>query len=202
MTGDEIGHRAAGAFVGHMLDFDAGLLPEILRHQMALGAVAGRTIGDRTRLAACQCDQFLDVLHRQARMHRKHGRRPTEQRDMREVLHRVIGQLGQQRRQHMRGYARNHQVVAIRCAACDQFRTDRATGTGAVLHHELLLELFGQFLRHDAAQGIGTATSAKRRHDADRFGRPVGCAALGLDCHRATQQSTDKQTARPARQGG
>ena len=92
VAGDDVLHRRAAAAVADILDVEAGHGAEQLGvHMMLRADAAGRIVESRIGLQVA--DQVGDRMDRHRGMHDQHEGRGRDQRDRREVRHRIIGQL-------------------------------------------------------------------------------------------------------------
>ena len=148
--------------------------------QVRAVARAGRRIGELARLALRQRHELRGVLRGNRRVDHDHGREGGRQRDRREVLEDVVGQLRavQRGRDGMRAVVGHHQRVAVGRRLGDQRAAHRAAGARLVLHHDLLADPFRQLLRQDAAERVGVA-ARRVRHDQPDRPRRKGCRLRG-----------------------
>ncbi len=101
-------------------------------------------------------------------MHEQHRLLAREQRDRREVLHRVVGQLRVERgadRVRVRG---EQQRVAVGRRFHHLGAAEHRALAGLVLHHHLLAELLRHLLRDHAHRAVGGAAGRIRHHHPDR----------------------------------
>ncbi len=141
---------------------------------MAVGAGARRRVGQRHALLLLVGDQVGERLHAELRIDHHHDRRPAQIGDVGEVLDRIVARIGiDDRRDHMRRDAGDHEGVAVGLHMGRLLRADDAAGARLVLDEELLLESLGQLFGDDAAKGIGAAARREGRDDLDRPRRPL-----------------------------
>ena len=116
-------------------------LAELLAREMDRGAETGRRERDLAGLCLRQRDQFLRGCGRHGRMHDQHQRRGGEQRDRREILLRVVGQLaGEQAGIDHERTVDHADGVAVRRGGRDRLRADLAGAAAAIVDHERLPE--------------------------------------------------------------
>ena len=124
---DQVGHHRRRAPVGDVVGLDAGHRVEQLGDQMiaAAGAVgaerqlAGLGLGER--------DQLGGVLHRHVVVGDQHQRRRRDQRDRREVAHRIVGAAWRRRSGWCRACWRCRAAACSRRAAPARRRWRRAS---------------------------------------------------------------------------
>ncbi len=88
------GHGLRNAFVGHVHDVDAGLGFQRFHGQVRLAAAAVRGVIELAGVGLGVGDQLLEVVGRHGRVGQQQLVEQHQLRDGREVLHRVVGQLG------------------------------------------------------------------------------------------------------------
>ena len=173
LAGDEVGARAGGAAVGHVVHLGAGLLLQQLHGQMRLRADAGDADVEFAGIGFGVGDQFLQVVHRHLGIGREHQRRLPHQDDRREgavgverhvLVHEAVGDQHAGRREHQR--------VAVRLGLGGEGGANVAVGARAVLDHDLLAELRRQRGRDPPGRNVDRAAGAKRHHHGDRPRRP------------------------------
>ncbi len=105
-------------------------------------------------------------------MHRDHVGRGRDVHDRREVVDRVVRDLGVDRRVGRRGGDRGHaDVVAIGRGAREFLRAHHATAAGAVEHDHVLAQGLAQGFGHDAADDVGGAAGREGHLQRDGFAR-------------------------------
>jgi len=117
-----------------------------------------------------ECDQLLYVLRLALRRDRNVDHRARHFDHRHEILLRVVGQIGAQRRidREMRGIG-NEQRRAIGRRALDVFGGDDAGGAGAVVDHHRSTEVLGDRRRHQARDHVRRSARAERHHQAHRL---------------------------------
>ena len=179
----KIGHRRAGAFVGHVQHLDMSVLLEQRAGEMRGGADARRSERQRLRFRLRQRDQIGDRVRLHVRIDDNQIRRRRDHRDRREKFVDVERPVRTKRRRgrHQRAGRRHQQRVAVGIGLGGGARADTARGAGLVLYHHRLAPLLGQPLRDDAAEHVGAAAGGKRHHHLDGAAGIVG----GHGRHRA-----------------
>ena len=120
----------------------------------------------------------------EAGVHHQHVRRQRQRHDVDEVLGRVVGQLGVDRRIDRVRVGIDEQRVAVGRRLRHRRRADRAAGAGTVLdHHRLAPVSPTSFARHEAPDDVGRA---RRRERDDHVHRLV--RVLGLRVERAGRE--------------
>jgi hypothetical protein len=120
-----------------------------------LPAVAKR---DRSGLRLGQRDVLLQGVDRHRRIDDQHVRIARDERDRRQVLHRVELDLALVQRRVARQVVGLHeQRVAVRRRAHELLRGDQRVPAGLVVDDDLLPHLLRHLLRHDARQNVGAA---------------------------------------------
>ena len=165
---DQVGRRLAAAAIRHVGQLDARHREQLGREQVLAAAVARRGVVDLAGLAAGELDQLLHVPGRQRRMHHHDAGLSADQRDRREVVDRLVRQLGVQRRADGVGLRCQQQRVAVGWRPGHRLGADRGTRTGPVVDHHLLPQPLAQLLRHHAGRSVDRATRRERHDDADR----------------------------------
>jgi hypothetical protein len=155
------------------------------RADQVLGAAVARAgIVDLARLRLGRGDQFLHRAGRHfLRVDHQRVRPGSDERDVREVLERVVRDLlVQMRAYHVRGAGEQQGIAVGRCLS-DEIGADRAAGTRLVLDEELPAELLRKPRREHARGRVGEAAGRQRHHDAHRA-RGIGlCKALQREGH-------------------
>ena len=146
---------------------------EQLHRQMRRSADAARCKIEFARLGLGERDQLLHVVRRQRRMRNHDQRRGAHQRDVGEVLERVVGQfwiegwIDRMRRDD------GAEGVAIGRGLGDHIGADDGVGARLVLEHDGLAERIGNLLADEAGHQIGVAARRVRHDHSDRPVRPV-----------------------------
>ena len=133
-----------------------------------------------------QLDQLGDVVDPERRRNRQRAWLRDQLRDRRDVLLRVVGQLGEQQRvDGERPADADADDRAVGLGLGDRVGAEIAAGARLVLHHEsaariFLAELIGDQPRHR----VGRRAGAERHIDVHGLGRP----ALRLRGERGAEQ--------------
>jgi hypothetical protein len=123
-----------------------------------------------------ECDHVIDRLRRQLGVDRHDQRQLRDQDDRREILDRVIGQVGVDVRADAVGRDRvQEERVAVRIGFGDGRGSDRAPGAAAIAGDDRLAERVGKLGADDARDEVG---GAARRHGDDELQRPVRIIVL------------------------
>ena len=97
VAGDQIGQRRRVAAIRHVQHVDAGHGLEQLEAQVLRRAGPGRAVGELPGLRLGELDEVGDAVHRQRRIDHQHEGRVGDERDRREILRRIVGQVLVQR---------------------------------------------------------------------------------------------------------
>ena len=124
------------------------------------------------RLGPQPGDQRRDAGRAEARGDHQHVRDPRHEAQRRHVLHRVVAEVGKQRRGDRLGAAGGEEEGVAIGGAGDRLGRHHAAAAGAVLHHHAAAELGGQRRGEDAAGDIGGAAGGEGHDDAQRRARP------------------------------
>jgi hypothetical protein len=117
-------------------------------------------------------DQIPNARHRQRRMADQQIGRRSDEHDGGEISEDVIGKLPAESGTDRHGSrSAQQQRVAIGQRPRRKLGADDATGTAAVVGHDLLPELVAQMAGHDASNQIVPPARWKRHDQADRPGR-------------------------------
>ena len=115
-----------------MQEVDLGRVLQHLHRQVRGRAVAGRRVVELARLALRERDEFGQRLRRDLRIDHQQVRRDRDQRDRREVLDRIVGQLRVgARRDGVRARRADGQRVAVRRRLGRGVGADGAAGAAA-----------------------------------------------------------------------
>ena len=120
----------------------------------------------------------------------------VRQGDRREILLRIVGQIGHHQGIHHHGDVHgDEQRVAVGRRLRHQLGADRGIAAGAVLDHHRLPPMLGHFRTHDAGDGVGRAAGRERHDHADGVARIIFC------CQRpAPRPKTRRSGARQLRE--
>jgi hypothetical protein len=145
--------------------------PEQFAAQMRRRADAGTGKAVLAGIVPDELHQLRECLGGHLRVDHHDIRRDRDQRHRREILDRIIRHLGVEAGIDDEAGADGHDRVAVRGHACDLSSRNVAAGAADVLDEELMAEVVGKLLRHDAGDGIGRSAGGKADHDAHRLGR-------------------------------
>jgi len=102
-------------------------------------------------------------------MHHQHRGAGGDRADRRELLGRVVAQIGIEARVDAdRAGEREQHGVAVGCAARGLARADIAAGAGPVLHQDLLPKRLAHALADQARHDVVAAARRERHHQRDR----------------------------------
>ena len=198
---DRVGDRFRRSLVRHMHHVDARHDLQLLEIEVRAAADPGRgkvqlagirfrrgyKVGERLPLGVLAGDQ--------------HVRPAAEQREVGEVLQRIVGKARVDARVgDVRGRVRE-QRVAIGRRVYDHLRADRAAGTGAVFgDHRLAPDLL-QLCRECAADDVGGASGRECDDQANGLRRVVLCERIACDTECCADRAEDSKKAhhRPPR---
>ena len=174
LAAEQVGHRRRAALVGNVQAGGAGLLPEQLGGEVVAGAVAGGGEAHLAGVGLVEREHVGERLVRRVRRHRQDVGRLDRDRQVVEVLQRVVGDvLDQVRPDHERPERRDEDRVAVGRGALGRAGADRAAGAGLVVDDEGAAELFLQLRRRACARSC-------------RSSRPAGTAPAGSRAWPAT----------------
>ena len=171
MAGDQIGHRRRRALVVDRRDLRAAHHLEQLGGEMRCAAGIGGAVIELAGIRLGRGDHLGDRICRERGIRQHHHRLAADHRHRDEIAHRVIGQLGDQRRVGDVGDVDERQRVPVGRRLRHQLGGDDRARAGAVLDHELLPERFGELRRHRARHGVGRAARRHADQHLDRLGR-------------------------------
>ena len=127
-----------------------------------------RGIAQDAGLRLRQRDQLAHVLDRQLRRHRQRVGHDSDQADRREILHRVVGELGiDDGVGDVRGRGRHAERVAVGRGLGDRIGADGAAGAGAVLDHDGLPEPLAELGRDQPPDHVHRRARRQRDNHAD-----------------------------------
>ena len=127
---------------------------------------SGRRERNLARIVLGVFDKIGHRVHWQRRIDQQHQRIARHQRDHREVLERVVGELLVERRvDRKRAARREQQRVAVRCGLRDGGRRGRGACARAVLDDEGFAQPLGELLRHQLADDVDRSAGGERHHD-------------------------------------
>ncbi len=136
----------------------------------AAGAVGRET--QFAGLAAPECDQFLNGLHRQAGRHDKDERRCRHLNNRHEIAHRIVAQLGVHARVGaVRAACPQQKGVAVRRRARDCSGAEAGARATAILNDDRLPQHFAEPRPNDARDYVDATAGRERHNDLDRLAR-------------------------------
>lgn len=196
----------ATALERHVRQFRARPLAEQHAHEVrqralarcAVGALAGFGLGAR--------DHVFHVLHRYPGAGHHAELEMRQQRDRREVGHRVVVQLlVDVREQHHRPAGQQHHGLAVGRRALDLPQRDASARTRPVLHNDRR-KIVLQALGHQPRQQVRRAARRETHHDLQRRfvlrQRGQGQAGRGGQGQRAEREGTSMHGVAPGGCGG
>ncbi len=133
LPGEHVIEARPDALVGNVSDVDARHGLQQLHGEMRVGAGAGRRVGQIAGLALGERDELGERARLDRGMHRQHARQRHDDRDRREIAHRVeqhllVGQMIDRQR------AGGHQQrVAVGRRVRGRLDADHVAGAGTVL---------------------------------------------------------------------
>ena len=158
---------------------------------MPSGADSGRTVVEQSLEALRPIDELPEVSHWRRRVHHQHQAGGRELRDRSETVHRVIRQLRIQSRVHRVLVIGEEQRVTVGRRVRGQLAGDHARRARSVVHHDRLLEGFGEMHGERAREDVGRAALRRRRDQADRTGGVV-LLRLRLSCEGEQEEEGAK----------
>ncbi|MNL00236.1 hypothetical protein D3C87_1206620 [compost metagenome] len=173
LAAQQVGQRRGRTLVRNVRHRHLGHQAQQLSGHVRGAANARRAVGQPLALLPGIGQEFGEIAGRHAVVDHQHVGRGGQQRDVREILRRVVRQLGPDGRVDHVVRGRDQQRVAVRVGARHDLGADLPAGAGAVVHHEGLLQL-GLHVTGDAArQQVGHAARRERHDDGDGLGGPV-----------------------------
>ena len=184
----QVGVNRSPAFVGYVIELDAGEVGKPLENQLISG-----------RIGAC-AERFLVVLRGlhdigqrdQFRIlrHDDRGHAARQAGDRLEILERIVRQILHRDRIHRhQGDAREKDCVAVGGRRLDRRHRNHAACAGAILDHDRLSEDGRHLFAEKAGRGIGT-TACRKRHD--HFDGSIGKVFCLTQRQRGDRHQTDK----------
>ena len=174
-VGDQVGVRGRAALVrdlGHRAQ--RRHLRQHERGQLLRTARAGRAIADLAGVVADELEQFRERIHRRLGTHQEHIGREVGQRYRREVLHRVVGQVGHQEGidRHVRRGLQQRVAVGLRLG--DGVGADRLRRARAILYDHRFAERGFEFPGEQPRHQVARPAGGDRHDDPDGPGRKRG----------------------------
>src|SRR5665213_2004248 len=122
-----------------MRDVDAGLFREQHRAEMNAAAFAGGSVIELAWLLLGERDQYLHIMCGQRRIHQNDEWTGGDQSDRREILARVVADVGVKRQvNRKRAGAAEAERVAVGRGLGDLARAERTAGATMILDDDLL----------------------------------------------------------------
>src|SRR5947208_2788166 len=122
---------------------------------MTYAAHSGDRVGQLVGLAAHVVDEFGDCVDWHAGMHDEDVWISPDDADRRKIFYRIIWCFRYRRHDRDDRHGRQEQRVAVSRRARDSFGRDGATGTGPIVHEELLPKRLAEALRNNARDTVG-----------------------------------------------
>ncbi len=120
-----------------MLDVDTGSALEHFTGKMPRGADAGRSVVELSGCLSGKGHEFVKAAGTQRRMNHDRDRRHGDERDWREIPHRVIGQFGVQGRiDRVRSNGRHQEDTSVGCGFRNRVGTERAACSTTIVDHD------------------------------------------------------------------
>ena len=164
----DVGDRAGGAAVVHVLDLDPGQHRHLRRQDVQRRADAAVADIDLAGVRLGVGDEFPQRLHGQLGRYDDHLRNGADQRGRCEILHRVVVQRLVEHAVVAEWSGRGEQQrVAVGLRLRDGGGADGAAGAAAVLDHDPLLEPLAELVRQHAGDAVGRAAGRERRDHGD-----------------------------------
>ena len=148
-----------------------------------------------------QRDQFGDRTRRHRRMHQHDIAARCDQSDRREILARVVADIGIERRVDRERARGDQERVAVGLGLGDLARRDGAAGAAAVLDHDGLAEARAHPLGDDARDHVVAAAGRVGHDQRDRTGRIVRRLRAATPARNAARDSGRAQQRRSFRLG-
>ncbi|MCY1531335.1 hypothetical protein D9M68_665570 [compost metagenome] len=172
-----------------MLDLDIGARLQQFARQMAGAAVPTRTVVQLAGVLLRVIDQvgqlFDLVLLGELDVHHQHVGHRGHDRDRREVLHRVVRQVGEQPGVDRVGRdCAHHQRIAVGRRLRHEVGPDIAARARAVFHDDGLAQGTAHLLGQHAGHGVQRAAGRVRHDEAQRLGREISGLRQGRRAER------------------
>ncbi len=192
IPGDGRVDRLRGAGEGDVHDVEAEFLLEQFARQMRRRADAGSGETVFVRVGLDQFDQLFDALRRHRRIDRDDVGRIGDHGDRREILDRVVGDLGVQAHIDHEAGAHHGERVAVGRRLRHFGVGDIAAGAGFVIDVELLAKGGRQFLPDDTGDHIGGSAGGEADQQPHRM---IGILAGGAGAAGNEQGPAESQQA-------
>ena len=171
---EERRHRLPGALVRHMHDVDAEAGLERLGGEVMDAADAGGAVVQLARLLLRERHQLLQRVRGHRGMRDQVERRGADQAHRREILERLVGQLGEEMRvDRDLADVGDQQRVAVGRRLHDLGHAIDAARAAHVLHHDRLAQRIGELAADQARHRVGKSAGRVRHDDPDRARRIV-----------------------------
>ncbi len=185
LAAEQVGHRRAGALVGHGDDLGADRRHEQHAAEVARRADAGVGVGHGVGVGLHVVDQLLERVRLEVLAGDDRHRHRGDEADRREVGLRVVGEIGVERRRRRHADVVQQQRVAVGRGAGRLGGAEGAAGAADVLHDDLLAERLRHRLGDQPGHRVGRPAGGEGHDDRDRPGRIVLGEGRGGDERRA-----------------
>ena len=174
LTAQKVGHRRAGALVGHGRHRHVQRRLKQHAAEMRGRADAGIGEGDVLLLRLDRLDQLGDRVGREVGPGDDGHRHVGDQPDAGEVLGRIVGELAVERGAGRLADMVQQQRVAVGVGLGDPAGAERAAGAADILDDHLLAQRPRHRLGDQTGHGVGRAAGGEGHDDGDRAGRIIG----------------------------
>src|SRR6476646_5197358 len=136
---------------------------------MQLAADAGRAVKEVLGALASECEELLDALHRQRRMHAKDKWLRGNHRDGSEILDRIEGQIPVEPWDERETCGCNQERVAVGSCSRGQRETDGTACARSIVYEHADAQRPLQLVLQGASQEISAAPRREGNQQADRL---------------------------------
>jgi hypothetical protein len=152
--------------------------------------------GQGRALGSDVVDRVACVLGRKILSRHKQMGELDQQGHVLEVAFRLIGYVVQVGIDGERVVGCRHDRVAIRPGRHQSLHSDVGVSTGPIIHHDRLIQDFGQFDGDDAGRHVAPTTGCERHQPAKgaagRLLLPMGLAKAGAECGHGPEDGTTR----------